>query len=116
MKILKSFRDAFNGIGILIRSERNFQIHLLAFVLVMVAGFYFGITEGEFMTIILVSALVFGLEGINTAIEKLCNEVTEVRNESIRKIKDVAAGAVLMAAILAAVVGVIIFWKYLDCF
>lgn len=110
--MLKSFRDAFNGIGILIRSERNFQIHLVAFILVIGAGFYFGITNGEFITILLVSALVFSLEAMNSSIEKLCDEVTEERKESIRKIKDVAAGAVLMAAILAAIVGVMIFWKY----
>ena len=110
--MLKSFRDAFNGIGILIRSERNFQIHLVAFVLVMAAGFYFGISNGEFVTILLVSALVFALEGMNSAIEKLCDEVTEERKESIRKIKDVAAGAVLIAALFAVGVGVLIFWKY----
>lgn len=113
MKQLKSFRDAFNGIGILIRSERNFQIHLLAFILALGAGFYFDISRGEFIIILLVSALVFALEGVNTAIEKLCDEVTEERKESIRKIKDIAAGAVLIAAIFALVVGVLIFSPYL---
>ncbi|NVK64533.1 MAG: diacylglycerol kinase family protein [Flavobacteriales bacterium] len=113
MKMLKSFRDAFNGIGILIRSERNFQLHLLAFLVVIGAGFYFEISSGEFAIILIVSALVFALEGMNTAIEKLCDEVTEERKESIRRIKDVAAGAVLIAAILAAVVGLLIFWKYI---
>lgn len=112
--MLKSFRDAFNGIGILIRSERNFQIHLVAFVLVICAGFYFGISNGEFVTVLLVSALVFSLEGMNSAIEKLCDEVTEERKESIRKIKDVAAGAVLIAAIFALIIGVMIFFPYLT--
>ncbi len=65
------------------------------------------------MIILLVSALVFALEGMNTAIEMLCDEVTEERKESIRKVKDVAAGAVLIGAIFAAVVGVIIFYPYL---
>jgi len=113
MKMLKSFRDAFNGIGILIRSERNFQIHLVAFMLVLGAGFYYEISRGEFVIILLVSALVFALEGMNTAIEKLCDEVTEERKESIRKVKDVAAGAVLIGAIFAAVVGVTVFYPYL---
>ena len=114
MRMIKSFRDAFNGIGILIRSERNFQLHLIAFILVIGAGFYFGITPKEFIVILSVSALVFALEGVNTAIEKLCNEVTEERKESIRKIKDIAAGAVLVGAIFAAVIGVIIFYPYLT--
>jgi len=112
MKMLKSFRDAFNGIGILIRSERNFQIHIVAFLIAVGAGFYLQITRGEFITILIVSALVFSLEAANTAIEKLCDEVTQERKESIRKIKDVAAGAVLISAIFALAVGVTIFWKY----
>ena len=114
MKMIKSFRDAFNGIGVLIRTERNFQIHLTAFVLVISAGLYFDITLKEFGTIVLVSALVFSLEGINTAIEKLCDEVTEERKESIRVIKDVSAGAVLIAAISAIVIGVMIFFPYIT--
>ena len=113
MKMLKSFRDAFNGIGILIRSERNFQIHLVAFVLAIGAGFYFEISSREFVIILLVSALVFALEGMNTAIEKLCDEVTEERKESIRKVKDVAAGAVLIGAIFACVIDATIFYPYL---
>ena len=112
--MIKSFRDAFNGIGILIRSERNFQIHVVAFILVIFAGFYFDITSKEFILLLLVSALVFALEGINTAIEKLCNEVTEERKESIRIIKDVSAGAVLIAAIFALIIGVMIFFPYIT--
>jgi diacylglycerol kinase len=114
MKMIKSFRDAFNGIGILIRSERNFQIHLSAFVLAISAGFYFGISLKEFGVILLVSALVFSLEAVNTAIEKLCNEITEERKESIRVIKDIAAGAVLIAAIFALAIGIMIFFPYVS--
>ncbi|PHR32401.1 MAG: diacylglycerol kinase [Fluviicola sp.] len=114
MRTLKTFRDAFNGIGILIRSERNFQIHLAAFVLTIGAGFYFDIRLKEFGTILLVSALVFSLEGINTAIEKLCDEVSEERKESIRVIKDVSAGAVLIAAIFSIIIGITIFLPYLT--
>lgn len=107
--MLKSFRDAFNGIGILIRTERNFQIHLVAFVLVIAAGFYYNIKMRHFGVILLVSGLVFSLEAINTAIEKLCNEVTEERKESIRIIKDISAGAVLIASLFAVVIAVLIF-------
>lgn len=114
MRTLKTFRDAFNGIGILIRSERNFQIHSAAFVLAIGAGFYFDIRLKEFGTILLVSALVFSLEAINTAIEKLCDEVSEERKESIRVIKDVSAGAVLIAAIFSIIIGIIIFLPYLT--
>ena len=113
MRMIKSFRDAFNGIGFLIRTERNFQIHLVAFVIAMGAGFYFHIGTRQFLIILLVSALVFSLEGINTAIEKLCDEVTQERKESIRVIKDISAGAVLIAALFALVIGVMIFFPYI---
>lgn len=116
MRILKSFRDAFNGIGILIRTERNFQIHLVAFVLAMGGGLYFNIQLREFGTILLVSALMFSVEGVNTAIEKLCDEVTEERKESIRVVKDISAGAVLIVAILALVIGASIFVPYIFGF
>lgn len=116
MRILKSFRDAFNGIGILIRTERNFQIHLVAFVLAMGGGLYFNIQLREFGTILLVSALMFSVEGVNTAIEKLCDEVTEERKESIRVVKDISAGAVLIVAIFALVIGASIFVPYIFGF
>ncbi len=112
--MIKSFRDAFNGIGILIRTERNFQIHVVAFLIVIGASVYFRIALREFVILFSVSALVFSLEAINTAIEKLCDEVTEERNESIRIIKDVAAGAVLIASIFALIAGIIIFLPYIK--
>lgn len=113
MKFLRGFYYAFRGIWDLIRTERNFQVHLLALVVVVGAGIYFDISRFEWVIIILVSALVLALEGINTAIEKLCDEYTQEQKESIRFIKDVAAGSVLIAAIAAAIIGGIIFWKYL---
>lgn len=112
--MMKSFRDAFKGIGILIRSERNFQIHLVAFCLAIGAAFYLNIASHEYVAILLVSGLVFGLEGINTAIEKLCDEVTEDRKETIRIIKDISAGAVLISALVALAIGVAIFLPYIT--
>lgn len=112
MSLLKSFIYAFRGIYLLIRSERNFQIHLIALIVVVVAGFYFQIHRGEWLIIILTSALVMGLEGVNSALEKLCDEVTQDRKESIRNIKDIAAGAVLLTAISAVIIAGIIFSNY----
>lgn len=110
--MIRSFVNAFRGIFLLIKSERNFQIHVCALILVVSAGFYFDINRFEWLVIILISALVLGLEGINSALEKLCDEVTEERKESIRNIKDIAAGAVLMAAIAAVIIGITIFFPY----
>ncbi|NRA11585.1 MAG: diacylglycerol kinase family protein [Crocinitomicaceae bacterium] len=111
--MLKSFADAFRGIFLLVKSERNFQIHVAALICVSIAGIYFDINRFEWLFIILISALVMGLEGANTALEKLCDEVTEERKESIRNIKDIAAGSVLIASISALVIAGLIFWKHL---
>ena len=110
--MLKSFADAFRGIFLLIQSERNFKIHCVALICVCATGLYFEINRFDWIIIILTSALVLGLEGVNSALEKLCDEVTEERKESIRTIKDIAAGAVLIGAIAAIVVAGLIFSSY----
>ncbi len=109
LKLLQGFVHAFRGISIVIRSERNFQIHLIAFLVVISTGVYFQISRFEWTILIFVSSLVMGLELVNTAVEKLCNEITEEQKSSIRNIKDISAGAVLVAAIGAFIIAAIIF-------
>ena len=113
MALLKSFLYAFRGLFLLVRTERNFQIHTFALLVVIVAGIHFDIQRFEWVVIVLTSGLVLGLEGMNSALEKLCDEVSEERKESIRNIKDIAAGAVLISAIGALVVAGFIFYPYL---
>lgn len=110
--MVDSFKNAFRGLFLLLKSERNFQIHSIAFVSVLIIGIYFDIKRFEWVPILLISALVFGLEGLNTALEKLCDEVTEERNERIRNVKDIAAGSVLVAAVTALIIAVFIFYPY----
>lgn len=110
--MIRSFAHAFRGIFLLLRRERNFQIHTIAFILVCCGGIYFGIHAIEWCIILLTSGLVFGLEGLNTSLEKLCDELTTERKESIRNIKDIAAGSVLIAAMIAIAVAALIFWPY----
>jgi undecaprenol kinase len=105
---LKSFVFAIRGIGTGF-GERNFRLHLLAFITVLAAGLYFKIEKYEWLIILGMSALVLSLELVNTAIERLCDLYSKEQDERIKKIKDLAAGAVLIAAILAAVIGLIIF-------
>jgi len=112
--MIDSFRNAFRGLFLLLKSERNFQIHTVALLLVTAAGWYFDISRGEWAVVLIMSSVVFGLEGLNTALEKLCDEVTSERKESIRNIKDIAAGAVLIAALIAVVVAGLVFWPYLK--
>jgi len=112
--MIDSFRNAFRGLFLLLKTERNFQIHAVALILVVSAGCYFDISRGEWALVLIMSAVIFGLEGMNSALEKLCDEVTMERKESIRNIKDVAAGAVLVAALIAVVVGVFVFYPHVK--
>jgi len=113
-RFFRSLGYALNGLLQLIRHERNFQIHVVAFTGVLALGIFFGISSMEWVVIFLISALVMGLEAINTAIEQLCNLYSTEANEHIKKIKDVAAGAVLIAAVFAVCIAVVVFLPYVK--
>jgi diacylglycerol kinase len=108
-KIFKSFTYAFSGIKTTFTSETNFKIHLLAAIMAIVLGFAVNISNTEWGVIILCIAFVLSMEMINTAIEKLCNVVHNDAHPVIKMVKDIAAGAVLVAAASSLIIGVIIF-------
>jgi diacylglycerol kinase len=110
----KGFLFAFNGLCFLVKKERNFKVHLVLFSFVIIAGFFFKITSIEWIAILLTSALVLSLEAVNTAIEQLSNLYSKEENPTIKTIKDVAAGAVLLAALFAAAIGILIFYPYVS--
>ena len=110
--MIKSFGAAISGLIHVMQSERNLKIHLIVFALVILLGFYFKINSWEWLSILCVSALVIGLEIINTAIEKLCDFVEPKTDQKIKIIKDTAAAAVLVAAAIAFIVGILIFYPY----
>jgi diacylglycerol kinase (ATP) len=108
-KLISSFGYACRGIYVFIQSEQNAKIHLLAAICAITAGFVLKISASEWCFIIFAIALVFVAEAINTAVEKLANQMSTEYNENIKMIKDVAAGAVLVCAIAALIIGLIIF-------
>lgn len=112
-KLLKSFLYALNGIGVAFRDQRNLKVQATIALLTIGAGFYFNITPMEWCLILLSIGLVMGLEMVNSAIEDVVNLVTKERSSLAGKVKDMAAGAVLIFSAIAVVVGVIIFRKYL---
>lgn len=112
---LRSFVFAGRGIVALIVTQGNAQIHLAATVAVVAGGCYFKVTTSEWIALILSMAIVWAAEGMNTAIEALADRITTEHDPLIGRAKDVAAGAVLLAAIAAAVVGVLVFWPRLAC-
>lgn len=111
--ITKSFGYAFEGIWTGIRKERNMKIHCLAVIAVTAAGTFFRLTASEWCVCFLLFGMVISLELVNTAVEAVVDLVTEERKPLAKIAKDTAAGAVLVTAILAAVIGCIIFIPYL---
>lgn len=109
IKRLKSFIFALNGLKILILEEHNARIHLVAAILVIIAGILLKISNVEWLAIIFSIGLVFALETINSAIENLADFISPDKNDQIKKVKDLSAGAVLIGAIAALVNGLIIF-------
>lgn len=104
-----SFRHAFRGLGSVIRSETNARIHLAVTVAVVFAGVYFDLSEYEWCVVTLAIGLVLAAEIMNTAIERLVDIVSPTHNAEAGRVKDIAAGATLIAAICAAVAGVFVF-------
>jgi len=108
------FRDAVHhaleGIGFAFTNERSLRYQFAIFLIAIVAGLYFQISSDEFLAILLISCLVFSLELINTAIEKSMDIIGNGEySEKIKIVKDISAGAVLLAACFAAFVGITIF-------
>ena len=106
---LNSFKYAINGLNVLWMEEHQFRIHFVAALLAIVLGFFLNISTTEWLFIIVIIALVFAAEIINSAIENLADLVMLERNDKIAKVKDLAAAAVLVLAMAAVVIGLLIF-------
>lgn len=114
MNFLKSFVFALRGLTVAFRHERNLKVQLAIGFVTAVAGLCYRITPMEWIAVITLTALVLCLEMVNTAIENLVNLVTLEQHPLAGKIKDIAAGAVLLASVISVIVGVLIFWKYIQ--
>jgi len=108
-KLVRSFGYAFKGIGYAAKTQLNFRIHLVAALIAVFMGCTLHIKANEWQWVIFCIALVLMLELINTAIELLTNLVSPGYNKLAGHVKDVGAGAVIIAAIFAAITGGIIF-------
>lgn len=105
----RSFTCALAGIACAARKGRNFCLMLVITVLMIPAGLLLGLSGTEWAIILLCCAGVITLEMVNTAIEYIVDLVSPSYHELAKKAKDVAAGAVLFAALFAAAVGLVIF-------
>jgi len=109
----KSFKYALNGVFTALAICRNLKIHYFMAIIAIVAGFYFNIDRLEFAVVLLAITLVVTLEMINTALEKAVDLLTEKYHILALIAKDVSAGAVLIASIVAFIIGALIYGPYL---
>lgn len=103
------FRYAWNGIRWTFLEERNFRIHTIAAIIALIAGMLFRIEPAEWAAVLLSIGFVFVTEMINTVVELMMDHLSPGRNKAVGLIKDIAAGAVLIAAITAICVGLVVF-------
>lgn len=106
---IKSVGYAFKGMLILIKTEASIKIQLVMAIAITIAGFYFDISKTEWMIQITIIGLVMSIEGVNTAIEYIADFVHPEHHKKIGLIKDVAAGAVFIASIVAVIIAGIIY-------
>jgi len=108
-KRIRSFVYAGRGIRLVFSSEANMKIHIVVATLVVICGFIFNINTTEWIACLLCIGLVFGAEMINTAIENVVDLASPDYHELAGKAKDIAAGAVLICAIVSVIIGILIF-------
>ena len=106
---IKGVGYAFKGAWILVRSESSIQIQVVIALAVTLAGFYFEISTLEWILQLFAIGLVMGVEGVNTAIEKLSDYVQPDHDPRIGRIKDISAGAVMFVSLIASIIGLIIY-------
>lgn len=110
IKRILSFRYAFRGVATLFRETPNIKLQLAAAIAAMIMGFSLHISRGEWLAIIIVTGSVFAMEALNSAVEVLSDYACRQEiHPAIKKVKDLSAAAVLLAAVAALAVGIVIF-------
>lgn len=107
---IKSFKYAFAGLKTLFLEEHNARIHLVAAVIAIVLGFVLRISGNEWISLVVVMGIVFICELINTSLEAMADFASPEKHPQIKKVKDLAAASVLISAVVALLVGIIIFY------
>ncbi|OPL19713.1 MAG: hypothetical protein AVO35_01700 [Candidatus Aegiribacteria sp. MLS_C] len=109
----RSFKYALRGVWTLLSTQANARIHLTALMGVITAGLLVGLDSGEWTAITLAVAMVFSAEAMNSALEFLADHTAPQWHDKVQKAKDLAAGAVLLAAMGALAVGLLVFVPHL---
>lgn len=110
---IKSFGYALDGLWLMLKSQHNAWVHLAASLGVGAAAFAVGMRAEDWRWLVVAIVLVWIAEALNTAFEKLCDVVSPQFHPSVKHCKDIAAGAVLICAVGAVLLGILVFWPYL---
>ena len=105
----QSFKYAYDGVREAILNEPNFRIHLIISIITLIAAVIFRFTKYEWLTLLFTISFVLILELINTSLEAIVDLVSPERKNRAKVAKDVAAAAVLLAAVISIIVGVVLF-------
>lgn len=109
--VYTSFRNAGRGVVYCVCNERNMRIHMVAACYIIAFSRFFSLTQSQFALMLCAVALVIALEMVNTAVEVLVNISAPAYSSLARIAKDIAAGAVLVCAAFAVVIGLLLFWQ-----
>lgn len=105
---IHSFRFAIHGVVLTVQSQHNAWIHLVASVAVLAAGWYVGLSRDGWLWLVMAITIVWAMEAVNTAVERLADAAVPEIHPLIAQAKDAAAGAVLIAVLGAVVVGLLV--------
>lgn len=108
-----SFKYAFEGIAAALRQEPNLKFHFLMGLLVIIFSFFLKISQQDFIIILILIGFVIAIELTNTTIEAVVDGFTANAHPAAKMAKDISAGAVLVSAVTASIVGILIFLPYL---
>ena len=109
-----SFKYAFQGIAAALKEEPKLIFHLLTGLIVLIISFILGISRQDWTIIIFLIGFVIAVELTNTAIEAVVDQFTDQIHPGAKLAKDISAGAVLIAAITSAIIGIMVFWPYIN--
>ena len=116
LKFFKGFTYAFTGIQTAFRSQLNLKVHILAVCVVCIFSWMLKVATTDFVIFLLLFSMVIASELFNTCVEEIANFIRDLHKldyKATKNLRDMAAGAVLVNAIVATIIGLLIFAKYL---
>ena len=113
LRLIKSFQYAIRGLIKIFREEQNLRVQLTAAIFVLFLAWNFGLNRIEWSIILILIVIVILMEVVNSAVERISDVLKPRIDNYVKEIKDIMAAAVMIASILAIIVGIIIFWPHL---